>query len=638
MAAPPQQHAPAIAVIGLPDLPAALRSCGYDCLGAADGDTSPSAVAAATRKAALDGRPYVVIVAGNDPSLRSWVAVQVAQGRPVLIATSEHLPFGDPVAKTRTISLPATVDEIMAVFGAPPAGGAAGGVTILSDGRAFAEPVPDPEPAHTPVGDDDPFATSLFDNPLSVEPTIDVSSTHTPAPSNNPFVTQEIEVVRPEIFKESSSSADALSGTLTPTSNSGSTSNSEQVPAPAPVHLPMRLPSQSSPVSPFRLQAEVVPAPAPFPIRRSDPPTDPFSDPFSDPPDDPSGALSSADSPHFPGQSTFHPDQEPASSVIPPNDPPNDPPAFVEDAFRAVPSPLATPTRNHAGVIIPFAGKGGVGKSTVAFAIAERAVIVGDIKRVVLIDANRGQGDARTYARIQGQLPSIYDAAISGKPEAAIVGPQRLCAARPGLPDLHIGIVLAPTFDQADRTIVTEEVYGAVIDYARSIADLVVIDTQIVEASDTSGLIDNVMIPLLRAGAWGVGLSDSSMPGVKNLIARFTLFQRHGVSPDRMMIALNRVAADSGIKPDAIAAMMAQYGTWMGTVVQSTALATAFEVGQIPGTSATPSTRSAPPAPDAEFAAMLDRVLYRVTGLDAFAPRTQAEPPARKRFGLRRPR
>jgi len=583
---------PAIAVIGLPALPAALVACGYDCLGASDGDTSPSAVAAATRKATAEGRPYVVVVAGNDPSLRSWVAVQVAQGRPVLVATSEQLPFGDPIAKTRTISLPATVDEIMAVFGAPPAGGAAGGATILGDGQVFAEPPPEPEPSSAPPDDDDPFASSPFANhsPEQATPShgpvvpqlVTEPSASPPAnpfipppmqPVHDPLIEQQSDAEVPDqSLKDSSWNADDGTSPLTPTS----TSQEDD--------LPMRSvppPPEGRPVSPFRLEVEVA---------------------------------------------------QPAISQVNPRPVPAfDDHDVSQDAFGPVASPEQS-GRTRALVIIPFAGKGGVGKTTISTALAERAVVVGGLKRAVLIDANRGQGDVRKYARLQGHLPSIYDAAISGDIAAAIVDPQRLRDARPGLPDLHIGVVLAPTSDQADPAIVTTEVYGQVIDHARSVADLVVIDTQIIEASDTSGLIDGVIIPLLMNDAWGVGLSDSSMPGVQNLIARLRLFQARGVGPARMMVALNRVAADSGINAPAFASMVSRYGTWMGSVSDSPAVTRSLANAQVPGTDSAGDTS------DAELSTLLDQVLYRVTGLQVFAPKPPAVEPARKRFGRRRVR
>ena len=55
-------------------------------------------------------------------------------------------------------------------------------------------------------------------------------------------------------------------------------------------------------------------------------------------------------------------------------------------------------------------------------------------------------------------------------------------------------------------------VYRSVIRFARAHADLVVVDTQIVEAFDTSGLIDHLVIPLLVEEPGGSASPTSPPP------------------------------------------------------------------------------------------------------------------------------
>ncbi len=83
--------------------------------------------------------------------------------------------------------------------------------------------------------------------------------------------------------------------------------------------------------------------------------------------------------------------------------------------------------------------------------------------------------------------------------------------------------------------------YRRVIDYARANADLVVIDTQIVEAFDTSGLVDGLVVPLLSEGAWGLGVADQSAAGFDNLARRLFHFAEAGVNSFRLMVAFNRL-------------------------------------------------------------------------------------------------
>ena len=114
----------------------------------------------------------------------------------------------------------------------------------------------------------------------------------------------------------------------------------------------------------------------------------------------------------------------------------------------------------------------------------------------------------------------MYDAAVSNSPDVfrdVLINPKQLTALRGARSPLHFGVILAPPKDQADNQIVTSRAYAAAIEYARRQADLVFIDTQTIEAQDTTGLIDDVVVPLLLSGAWGLGLSDSSTEGVENL-------------------------------------------------------------------------------------------------------------------------
>jgi Mrp family chromosome partitioning ATPase len=129
-------------------------------------------------------------------------------------------------------------------------------------------------------------------------------------------------------------------------------------------------------------------------------------------------------------------------------------PGLVSAESVFVASARHDPKARLCPVLIVFAGKGGVGKSTTALSLAERAAIMIPNFRVVVVDMNRGQGDLRTFLKLtESRLPSVYDAAISRDIEVyddIIVTPKRLSVHRKGRADLHFGIVLAPTRDQVD--------------------------------------------------------------------------------------------------------------------------------------------------------------------------------------------
>lgn len=307
-----------------------------------------------------------------------------------------------------------------------------------------------------------------------------------------------------------------------------------------------------------------------------------------------------------------HPEMPPATPV----DMPRPQPSPSAIAYQPAPAPRNATANAYRGpvvrqfgaTIICFAGKGGVGKSSLALALGEQASSLG--LRSIVVDANRGQGDLRKYLRVnQAYLPSVVDAATSGDPTRAITTPERLASARPaGLPVPSFATVLAPTDTQVDPSLITPEVYREVVDAVRGLADLVIVDTQIVEATDIGGMVDDFMVPELVSGAWGLGISDPSV-GADNLLRRIYMLSARGVRPDRLMVCLNRVEPSSGLNQEAMAKLVEPYATWMGAVGIDPRVTTAFESGAIPTSPA--------------LEELLGRVLGRVTGI---APVARAQP------------
>jgi len=234
---------------------------------------------------------------------------------------------------------------------------------------------------------------------------------------------------------------------------------------------------------------------------------------------------------------------------------------------------------------------------------------------VVLVDMNRGQGDIRKFLRLIGApLPSVYEAALRGDPRMAIITPDRLTAARHvRLGKLGFALAMAPPETMLDTDQVNAGVYRDVIEEARTVADLVIVDTQIVEAVDTSELIDDVVIPALAKDAWALAISDVSMASVDNLKSRLTAFAEAGVPPDRVMFTVNRMSAGAVFNPEALADVFRHATTrvplahYVGAVAHDQAIADGMNVGGI--------EHNLP-----SIAPMLDTVLFRVTGLEVFDP------------------
>lgn len=292
-----------------------------------------------------------------------------------------------------------------------------------------------------------------------------------------------------------------------------------------------------------------------------------------------------------------------------------DPQVAVDAMFAAATAPEVAPVmqaprriRGHGSPLaIVCAEKGGVGKTNSALALAERAASLAPSKRVVLVDMNRGQGDVRKYLKLGGaQVPSILDAAISGKISEAVLSPEQVTAARhASLPPISFGVVLAPEPEAADPRIVTPDVYQRVIDLVRDQADLVVVDTQIIEIHDTSGLVDGLIVPALAHDAFGVTLTDTSAPGVSNLVTMLGYFAQQGVPSNRLMIVINRALA--GYDTNVLRGMLSKYGMFSGAVEEKSLLARQANMGRIPHN-------------DPSLAPVLDAVLLRVTGWPCFQP------------------
>lgn len=293
----------------------------------------------------------------------------------------------------------------------------------------------------------------------------------------------------------------------------------------------------------------------------------------------------------------------------------------IFDNFEA--SKLAGTGRSAAGLgsfIINFSGKGGVGKSTSSLQMAHVAAAAG--LRVILIDGNSGQGDLRTYLRLnRTSLPTIYDAAIRNI-RSAVLTPDVINQNREDiLGHVNFAFIAAPPDDINDPSVVTNQLYLDVIAFARRNADLVILDTQIIETNDRTGVVSQILLPALVHDAWGMGVTDMSNTGVNNLNGRLRTFIKNGVPQDRLMIMVNKVDPEQ----EPVAATMPKYfsgvGNYLGTIATDLDVQQDMNAGRINIGSQ-------------DLRTLMSRALLRVTGNEAFRADAEFKPEAEVQRGF----
>lgn len=565
----PQQ----VAILGLPHLAQALTDAGLQVVTA---DSFRAAASAANAKLKVAPLPMVmadVAVPGTSP----WVE-KVVRACPVVFVAVDLEDGQKRVAGNtqgaQRLSAPVGVDDILASVGIPALGT---GQVLTEDGSLTAAQAPAPGAAPTDPGPDDDLDT--FGDPDPQAPAEEPAA---------PAGTDPAPPVAPE-----------------PTS--------EPTPPPAPVldfwgeaSTPV-VPVPATPATPTAdlWQDEPTVAP-PTPGPATTEPVDPA--PWAPPP-------AAQHSPDAATTEQTHTEPEPVTPATPT-------PATVAGRIGVEAGYSPALGRRLAPVVFATAGKGGVGKTSVALALAQRAAVVGQL-RTVLVDGNRGQGDLRTYLSLtKAGLPTVYDAVTTSDPSAAIVTPDRLNAHRPdGAEELAIALVQAPPRGLADPSTITSGIYHDVISAARAVADLVVVDTQIVEEAER-GMFDDLIIPMLAAHAYAVGIADLSRPGVDNLITHLRSFTGSGVPTDRLMTMLNRVPQTTEFDLQRTSDALSRYGTFLAAVPADPQVHSAMAYG----TSIQDNPALAP---------VLDKVLLKVTGNPVFAQvRATDHDPAPKRRGL----
>jgi pilus assembly protein CpaE len=182
-------------------------------------------------------------------------------------------------------------------------------------------------------------------------------------------------------------------------------------------------------------------------------------------------------------------------------------------------------------LIVVFAPKGGVGKTTIAFNLGVAASTLG--MRTALIDGSIQFGDLRGLLRAPRDAPSMLDLPTDRISESDLTevlwrGPA------------DVDILLAPPrIEMAEMVLIRD--LEKTLSLMRRLYDLVIVDTGV-------GL-DELTLALLDQADTILEIVTYDATTIRNTIAMAETFQRIGYPPSKVRYLVNRADAAAGIDP-----------------------------------------------------------------------------------------
>ena len=182
-------------------------------------------------------------------------------------------------------------------------------------------------------------------------------------------------------------------------------------------------------------------------------------------------------------------------------------------------------------LVVVFAPKGGVGKSTIAFNLAVAASGLG--LRVALVDGSIQFGDLRGLLRAPREAPSMLDLPTDRISESDLA---EVVWAGPA----NVDVLLAPPrIEMAEMVLIRD--LEKTLSLMRRLYDLVIVDTGV-------GL-DELTLALLDQADTILEIVTYDATTIRNTIAMAETFQKIGYPPSKVQYLVNRADASAGIDP-----------------------------------------------------------------------------------------
>ncbi len=193
---------------------------------------------------------------------------------------------------------------------------------------------------------------------------------------------------------------------------------------------------------------------------------------------------------------------------------------------------MAANDKGPSKLVVVFAPKGGVGKTTIAFNLGVAASGLG--MHTALIDGAIQFGDLRGLLRAPREAPSMLDLPTDRISEADLIdvlwkGPA------------NVDILLAPPRIEMAEMVLVRDIEKT-ISLMRRLYDLVIVDTGV-------GL-DELTLALLDQADTILEIVTYDATTIRNTIAMAETFQKIGYPPTKVRYLVNRADAAAGIDPE----------------------------------------------------------------------------------------